>query len=90
MKVVDAAARRDVYPDIVFLLDADPKKALARIKRADAFETERFAFHRLAREGFLAQARADKRWVVLNALRPAGALHQKVWERVSMLLGRRR
>jgi|GEM_PF-2850201 len=87
MRLVDKAARRGVRPDLIFLLDADPRKSLKRTKQNDTFEQETFVFHRLARQGFLTQAKADKkRWVILNASQPPEVLHQKVWEKVSTLL----
>lgn len=79
MKSVDEATRRNTYPDIVFLLDSDPRKSLKRTKRNDVFEKERISFHELARKGFLAQARADKRrWVVLKSDQPPQTLHKKI------------
>jgi dTMP kinase len=89
MKFVDKAARRGVFPDVIFLLDGDPKKLLRRIKKSTSFEKENLDFHNLVRKGFLAQARADKKhWVVLDALKPVAALHDQIWKRVKKLIDR--
>ncbi|MEZ5321454.1 MAG: dTMP kinase [Microthrixaceae bacterium] len=58
-----------VLPDIVILLDLDPRLAATRLHgERDRFETEPPAFHDAVRSGFLAQAAEDPgRWVVLDA-----------------------
>ena len=87
MQLVDETTRRKLYPDLIFLLDTDPKRALKKTKQNDVFEREKLAFHKRAREGFLAQAKADrKHWIILKASQPADVLHRKIWERVSKLL----
>jgi len=87
MKFVDKAARRGVFPDVIFLLDGDPKRLFRRIKKITSYEKEKLAFHELVRKGFLAQARADRRrWVILDALKPTSVLHDQIWKRVEKLI----
>jgi len=87
MKDVDSSTRQNLLPDIIFLLDGDPKKLLKRIKRETSFEKEKLDFHGAVRRGFLDQAMADKkRWVVLDATKPQDALQNIIWEKASRLL----
>jgi len=87
MKSADLAARRGLKPDLIFLLDGDPRILLGRIKKITSFEKEGLKFFNLARKGFLAQAKADKkRWVVLNALESPRILEKRIWQRISKLI----
>ncbi len=91
MKMIDKASRRNRYPNIIFLLDGDPKKLLQRIdrraKKRTSFEMGNLSFHNLIRKGFLAQARQDrKHWFVLDAFQPPHILHKKVFQKVAKLL----
>jgi dTMP kinase len=63
-----------LQPALTVLLDAPPevgmKRAVERGK-ADRLETEKFAFHRRVREGYLRQAAAEpERFAVVDAARP--------------------
>ncbi len=91
MKAVDKASRKNLYPDVIFFLDGDPKKLLQRVekrsKKKTSFEMEKLAFHNLLRKGFIAQARQDKKhWVILDALQQPHVLHEKILRRVSKIL----
>ena len=93
-------ATGDLTPDLVVLLDLEPRVGLER-KRGDylagsteewnRFEEEELAFHQRVREGYLQMAKADPdRWLVLDASLPFEALQAKIMETVSILLDRKR
>jgi dTMP kinase len=78
-------------PDLVVLLDIDPAaglgRAAARGDRADRLEGEALDFHERVRYAFLDLAAADpKRYLVLDASRPAGEIAAAVRARVAGLL----
>ncbi|WP_249412427.1 dTMP kinase [Micromonospora endophytica] len=78
-------------PDLVVLLDIDPQaglsRAAARSQAADRLEAESLAFHERVRYAFLDLAAADpKRYLVLDAARPAEEIAEQVARRVAELL----
>ncbi len=78
-------------PDLVVLLDVEPHTGLSRVESrnqgADRLETESIAFHERVRYAFLDLAAADpKRYLVLDASRPAGELAEAVARRVDEFL----
>ncbi len=83
-----------VRPDLTLLLDLEPAAGLSRVAgrgQKDRLERADLSFHRRVRQGFLAQARADARWVVLDASVDEAALAEGVWavveERLNMKRG---
>ncbi|WP_425570726.1 dTMP kinase [Rugosimonospora acidiphila] len=79
-------------PDLVVLLDVDPKVGLARAGRrsgqTDRLEGEELPFHERVRYAFLDLAAADpNRYLVLDASRPPEAVAGMVAERVVGILG---
>jgi dTMP kinase len=78
-------------PDLVVLLDIDPRAGLSRVAsrgaETDRLEAESVAFHERVRYAFLDLAAADpKRYLVLDAARPAAEIAERVAERVGELL----
>lgn len=78
-------------PDLVVLLDVDPAVGLDRVSSRgagrDRLESESRAFHDRVRYAFLDLAAADpKRYLVLDAARPAEEISGSVAGRVSGLL----
>ncbi|MBX7269438.1 dTMP kinase [Micromonospora sp. Llam7] len=81
-------------PDLVVLLDVDPRTGLSRVaarsETADRLEAESVAFHERVRYAFLDLAAADpKRYLVLDAARPAEEIAEQVTHRVDEMLGDR-
>ena len=79
-------------PDLVVLLDVDPGVGLSRVDSrgagTDRLESESRAFHERVRYAFLDLAAADpKRYLVLDAARPADEINAAVAERLAGLLG---
>ncbi|AGL13980.1 dTMP kinase [Actinoplanes sp. N902-109] len=78
-------------PDLVVLLDVDPAVGLSRVDSRgagpDRLESESRAFHERVRYAFLDLASADpKRYLVLDAARPAEEIAAVVSTRVNALL----
>ncbi len=83
---LSAWATGGLAPDLVVLLDIDPAVGLARVAGrgpADRLESEQLAFHERVRYGFLDLASADpKRYLVVDATRPAAQIAREVADRV--------
>ena len=61
-------ATRDLLPDLVVVLDIDPRRGLSRVKDPDRLESEPIAYHDAVREGFLDLASKDpQRYLVVDA-----------------------
>ncbi|NDB18719.1 MAG: dTMP kinase [Actinobacteria bacterium] len=61
-------ATESLLPDLVILLDLDPRSGLERITAPDRLESEGLEFHVAVREGFLARAAAHPdRFTVIDA-----------------------
>jgi dTMP kinase len=78
-------------PDLVVLLDIDPSVGLGRVDSrglgTDRLESESRSFHERVRYAFLDLAAADpKRYLVLDAARPAAEIGDIVGQRVDGLL----
>jgi dTMP kinase len=78
-------------PDLVVLLDVDPSVGLIRVDArglgADRLESESRSFHERVRYAFLDLAAADpKRYLVLDAARPADEIAAVVADRIGALL----
>lgn len=91
LRAVNDAATGGLAPDLVVLLDVPVDAGLSRKKsrERDRFESENLAFHSRVRRGYLEMARADpKRWLVVDGRLPRKAIEKKIWERLSVLIGR--
>ncbi|MFF5176629.1 dTMP kinase [Micromonospora sp. NPDC000316] len=80
-------------PDLVVLLDVEPRTGLSRVasrnEGTDRLEAESLAFHERVRYAFLDLAAADpKRYLVLDASRPVDEITRLVGRRVEELLGK--
>ncbi|MBQ0902707.1 dTMP kinase [Micromonospora sp. U21] len=80
-------------PDLVVLLDVEPQTGLSRVasrsEGADRLEAESIAFHERVRYAFLDLAAADpKRYLVLDASRPAEEITEQVVRRIEETLGK--
>ena len=78
-------------PDLVVLLDVDPGVGLGRVdargQGQDRLESESRQFHERVRYAFLDLAAADpKRYLVLDAARPADEIGKAIAERMTGLL----
>mgnify|MGYP002779002433 CR=1 FL=1 len=90
---LNARVAAGLQPDLVLLLDLPPAAGLARIARRgtrDRLERADLEFHERVRRGFLAQARADERWRVLDAETDETELAEAVWRAFAERLERAR
>ena len=86
---MEAVARGGVYPDLIVLLDIDPRLSLARKLEAesDKFERQNLVFHQMVREGYLAQLQQESnRWFMIDATLNPEEVFQKARDRVLELL----
>jgi dTMP kinase len=88
---LSAWATGRLKPDLVILLDVAPETGLARAAgrgtAPDRLEQESLAFHERVRYAFLDLAAADpKRYLVLDAARPADELAAAILDRVTPML----
>ena len=80
----NALAMQGVLPDLVVLLDLDPRVAMARVASrtgngADSFEDEALAFHERIRNGFLECAdKSEVPFLVLDATKPPDELLEEL------------
>ncbi|MGE5827627.1 MAG: dTMP kinase [Micromonosporaceae bacterium] len=87
---LSAWATGGLKPDLVVLLDIEPRVGLARIRdrgAEDRLEAESFSFHERVRWAFLDLAAADPgRYLVVDATQGESAIAAAVLERVNRLL----
>jgi len=73
-----------LWPDLTIILDIDPKSASQRLNRAlDRMEQKGDEYHRKVREGFLALAKQERKFAVVDASEDIGTVHKKVLEVIS-------
>ncbi len=71
--------RQNIWPNLILLLDADPRIMLTREEATSRFDAEKLDFHKRVRKGFIAQAAKDPiHWRILNAARSI----ETVWEEI--------
>ena len=71
------------------LLDIDPEAGLKRVAargQKDRLELADLNFHKRVREGFLAQAKEDSSWHVLDAARSPDTVETDIWNLVETTL----
>ncbi|HHF98798.1 MAG TPA: dTMP kinase [Candidatus Aerophobetes bacterium] len=79
VKNLNRIATQGIEPDITFLLDIEPEKALLREKRGDRIERENLDFHRKVREGYLKIAKLNpERFKVIRAELPLLEIHNMI------------
>jgi dTMP kinase len=79
-----------IEPDLVLLLDLDPQVGLERVAQRgqkDRLELADISFHHKVREGFLAQAKENKTWVIIDAQQDEANVKAEIWQAVSRRLG---
>ena len=89
VRKLNGIATGNLVPDLVVLLDLEPKRGLGRIvdRPLDRIELERYEFHQRVREGYLEVASDHpERWLVLDGALSADRLSESVWSRVSKML----
>jgi len=79
-------------PDLTVLLDIEPVAGLARAARRsshDRLEAAGIDFHRRVREGFLAQARGNPSWLVIDASTSPDEVAARLWNGLEALINQR-
>ena len=86
---VNSIATSRISPDLVFLLDINPKVAFERKKSdpKDRFEKESISFHNNVRKGYLYLAESNENaWHIINAEKPTEIISEIIWQKVITLL----
>ena len=88
VQAVNAAATDGLTPDLTVLLDLPPRAALARASGgANYMERQNTEFHERVRAGYLELAQGEpRRWLVLDAARPAEELTAEIWARLEAII----
>ncbi|MFA5308039.1 MAG: dTMP kinase [Dehalococcoidales bacterium] len=89
VKAVNRTGTQGLLPDLTILLDLPVATGLARKQdeKADRFQTEKLAFHRRVRKGYLDLAKDEpERWLVIDATKSIEEIASIIWQRVSKLL----
>ena len=79
-------------PDLTILLDIDPETGLGRVAARsglDRLEAESVAFHARVREGFVAQSRSDRTWLLIDGAADKDEVAGVIWRAVEPLLAAR-
>ena len=88
IEYINMMATDGLSPDIIFLLDIDPKASFQRKEETslDRWELEDIDFHKKIRNGYLEISRETQNlWTVINADKPKKSISEEVWE---IVLGR--
>jgi dTMP kinase len=75
-----------ITPDVVLLLDLDPKIGLERIAargQKDRLELADISFHQKVRQGFLEQAKTHSNWHIIDASQTQDKVSEQIWRVVS-------
>lgn len=75
-----------IVPNIVLLLDIDPKLGLDRIAvrgQKDRLELADISFHYRVRQGFLEQAKENPNWHIIDASQNPDVVAEQIWDVVS-------
>lgn len=76
-------------PDLIVLLDIDPKDGLQRKGQAggDRIEKREIAFHRRVRKGYLQMAAAEpERWLVIDGSQKRRDIERAIWARLERFI----
>jgi dTMP kinase len=75
---INRYAMQDVFPDMIILLDISPEDANERIsaKKKDRIESRDLEFHRRVRNGYLAEAKKNCSYFVIDASLSADEVHE--------------
>jgi len=88
IRTLNAFATGGLVPDITFLLDMDVEVSVRRQAQRNRMEEESLEFHKMVRQGYLAEAAQDPlRIRILDGARTEEDLHQEILESVLKLLG---
>jgi len=86
---LNQVATGGLQPDLNVLLNIPVASGFARKRDGgkDTFESQATDFHEQVREGYLQIAGGDPdRWLVLDGVKPKGAISGQVWKKVKPLL----
>ncbi|MFQ6115210.1 MAG: dTMP kinase [bacterium] len=85
IKSLNKFVSQKIEPDLTFLLDLEPEKALRRkdlsASSPDRLEREDLKFHKRVREGYLDIARREPhRFIIINGDRPINLIQEEIFK----------
>ena len=79
-----------IVPDLTLIIDIDPTKSLNRglSRKSDEMRFEKFGleFQTTARNGYIALAKTEKRYHLIDGNNSKDKVHQMIWNKVSKFL----
>lgn len=90
LKKINELGTGGLKPHVTFLLSLPPEEGLARSRRtksADRLENEAMDFHRRVWTGYLALARQNESYIVLDARRTIEELHKEICSVIGGMMG---
>ncbi len=90
IKAINRTAAQGLVPDLTCFIDIPVDEVERRMKRysscADRMESIGREFYERTRAGYLALAEQERRFTVLNGLKPVEEVHSQIWHRVQETL----
>lgn len=88
VRAINETAAGGLVPDVTVFLDMPPAQIEERIskrKLKDRMESNDRAFYERVRNGYLALAKEEKRFFVVDGTQSVEQLHEQIWARVATL-----
>jgi dTMP kinase len=90
VQIINKCATGSLVPDLTFFLDVPVTEVERRMQAVsatrDRMESSGMEFYERVRNGYLAIASEEERFVVLNGLNPVHELHERIWTSVQQRL----
>ena len=86
---INSIATERLDPNLVFLLDIEPKLSFGRkiSDSMDRFEKESTEFHNQVRKGYLSLAKSNPRiWNIMDGQKPKKEIQELIWQKVSNII----
>ena len=88
VRAINETAAGGLVPDVTVFLDMPPAQIEERIskrKLKDRMESNDRAFYERVRNGYLALAKEEKRFFVVDGTQSVEQLHEQIWARIAAL-----
>lgn len=89
VEVINRCATGGLVPDLTFFLAlpvADVEKRINRLRGKDRMESVGQEFYNRVREGYLAIAKKESRFRVIEGKQDIDTIHETIWEQVEQML----
>jgi len=88
VRAINKTATGGLVPDVTVFLDMPPgtiEERISKRKLKDRMESNDRAFYERVRNGYLALAKEEKRFFVVDGTQSVEQLHEQIWARVATL-----